>query len=95
MSTVTMREARGTSWMTPTLDGGFVEAHEEKAHAWRCDGCGLVWEKRWHAETCESRKHITSFEQGPYGVSRVENGKLVGNLKWYTRRAIRREKVGA
>ena len=93
MSNVTKREIAATEIMEPMLDGSFREATIDKSHNWRCDGCGLVWEKRWHAETCESRSHRASFEQGPYGVRYVENGRPVGDLKWYTRRAVRREKV--
>lgn len=95
MSTVTRREANPTAIMTPTLDGGYVEHTIEAAHAWRCDGCGLVWEKRWHAEACEERGHVPSFQQGPYGVKYVENGQPVGDLRYYQRSAIRREALAS
>jgi hypothetical protein len=90
---VTRCEERPSTFMTPLMDGGYAEHTAEQAHAWRCDGCGLVWEKRWHAETCTKRGHKTSFVQGPYGVRGVENGKLIGTPTYYTRRAIRREQV--
>jgi hypothetical protein len=46
VSTVTRREARPTEIMEPTIDGGYVEYTIDQAHAWRCNGCGLVWEKQ-------------------------------------------------
>ena len=94
MSTVTRREVSETSVMEPTLAGSYVETVLEQTHLWRCDGCGLVWEKRWHAQSCEERGHARSFDQGPYGVRYVENGRPVGNLRWYRRSAVRRERVG-
>jgi hypothetical protein len=93
MSNVTRREQAATEMMTATMSGNYEPHTLEYAHLWRCDGCGLVWQKRWHAETCEGRGHKTSFQQGPYGVQRVENGKAVGTLTYYTRQAVRREKV--
>jgi hypothetical protein len=92
MSKSTFVEASETAVMEPTITGTYVE-RTVKSALWRCEGCGLVWEKRWHAETCESRGHKDRFAQGPYGVQRMENGKLVGTLHWYERRAVRRDRV--
>ena len=92
MSSVTKRNPITTRWMTPLINGGFVEASEQ-AHEWRCDGCGLVWDKRNHAQDCEKRGHLAHWEAGPYGVTYVLNGVPQGNLRWYPRDAIRRERV--
>lgn len=93
MASVTRLEERPTAIMEPLMDGGFVESTIEHAHLWRCDGCGLVWQKRWHAETCAERGHKPSFEQGPYGVTHVVNGRLMGNPRYYTRSAVRRDRT--
>jgi hypothetical protein len=81
------------STMEPNAFGnGYVELTIEHKYAWRCDGCGLVWDRKWHAESCPSRNHATRWEQR-YG-GRVENGRHVGYTA-YTRAAIRRERVEA
>jgi hypothetical protein len=92
MSKVTMQGECTTDVMQPTMDGGYVQ-HSYNAKLWRCEGCGLVWDKKWYAETCESRGHIPTWEQGPYGVTHVSNGVPQGNLTYYTRQAVRRDKI--
>jgi hypothetical protein len=71
----------------------FVEKEIEN-YAYRCDSCGLVWDKRHRAEQCAARGHKSSFRDGPYGVSYVLNGVPQGrNIHYYTRTALRREKL--
>lgn len=89
MATPIRLERSATVVMEAYTDGSYHEYTVEGAHLWGCPICKLVWEKKWHAETCESRGHVSSFEQGPYGVARIENGRPVGNLHYYTRRAVR------
>lgn len=55
-----------TGVMEPMMDGSFRETSYE-GNLWRCEECGLVWDKKWYAETCAQREHATSFQQGPYG----------------------------
>lgn len=90
MSAVRMERA-STIVMEPHADGSYHEHTIQGAYLWKCSECGLVWEKKWHAESCTQRSHVESFEQGPYGVQGVVNGQPVGNLYWYTRRAVRRD----
>lgn len=92
MSNVTRQEKIETEAMEAHLSGDSVFYVEKlyTANAWRCDGCGLVWEKRHQAQECESRKHVTQFDQH-YGGT-VINGVHQGGSK-FTRYAIRREKV--
>jgi hypothetical protein len=92
MAVVTKLEKITKDSMVPTISGGFVE-QEYEGYAWRCEGCGLVWTRRSHAEQCESKGHVDHVVYGPYGVVAVENGKLVGEPKYYTHYAIRRDKV--
>jgi hypothetical protein len=92
MSTVTRRERIDgrAATMEPTLSGNYVELTIEHKYAWRCDGCGLVWERQWHAASCAERNHAPRWEQR-YG-GHVENGRHVG-FKAYPRVAMRREDV--
>lgn len=80
--------------MEAMLDGTWRE-RTTKGFSWQCADCGLIWEKRWHAETCgdNGRNHRASFEQGPYGITGTLNGVPQGNIKYYTRRAVGREKA--
>jgi hypothetical protein len=92
MAEITRLEKITKDSMVPTISGGFVE-QEFEGYAWRCEGCGLVWTRKGHAEQCESKGHEDHVVYGPYGVVAVENGKLVGEPKYYTHYAIRRDKV--
>ena len=80
--------------MSPMMDGSYQE-RTTKGFSWQCADCGLIWEKRWHAETCgdDGRNHHASFAQGPYGVTYVLDGVPQGNIKYYTRFAIGRGKA--
>lgn len=57
--------------------------------AWGCDSCGLIWEKKWHAESCSQHGHQPRFEQHYGGY--VVNGQHRGGTS-YTRHAIGRVK---
>jgi hypothetical protein len=57
-------------------------------YAWACDDCGLVWEKKWYAESCERRGHPKRFDQHYGGIT--ENGAHKGGTS-YTRFAIGRK----
>jgi hypothetical protein len=94
MSAVSRRERVQTGAMEPLLDGGYSERTYE-GFAWRCDGCGLVWEKRNQAEQCEGRGHTPAYQAGPYGRCWIENGQLRGSPTFYPRRALRRERLEA
>jgi hypothetical protein len=90
MSNVTQREQVEATMTEPLIDGGYQE-RTYRGFAWRCDGCGLVWEKRHQAQGCEGRNHQGRYEAGPYG-GYVENGRHVGG-RYYPRAALRREVV--
>ena len=92
MSKIAKRKKIETETSEPLLDGGYQTRSYEQ-FAWACLGCGLVWPRQSHAKGCEDRGHVTSFEDGPYGVTYIENGVPQGNPHYFTRRAIRREKL--
>ena len=94
-------QAKGWRTYRVDLDGigamdGEIECPEASTNGEvQCADCGLIWEKRWHAETCgdDGRNHHASFAQGPYGVTYVLDGVPQGNIKYYTRFAIGRGKA--
>jgi len=100
MSFVTVQESITTGVMQARLVGDSSVAYVEtdyQGNAWRCEGCGLVWEKRWYAETCDKRDHKPSFVQryfrpgsGPMGNATV-NGVYQGTVSEYTRQSLRRD----
>ena len=99
MSKVTIQEPILTGVMQAHVSDRSVTFAEAsyQGNAWRCEGCGLVWEKRWHAETCDKRDHRTSFVQqyfrpgpGPMGNAIVD-GVYQGKVLEYTRQSIRRD----
>jgi hypothetical protein len=84
--------------MEARLSGSDSLTYIEKTvsgNAHKCVECGLVWAKRWHAETCASRNHETAFVQRyaykPEGYA--TNGKVAWNS--YTRYALGRDKAEA
>jgi len=76
--------------MSPTLSGGYVEI-EYDGYAWKCDGCGLVWNRQGYASTCADRGHVEQFESQLYGVTHVINNVPQGRPHSFTRYALRRE----
>ena len=60
------------------------------ATTYACTGCGLVWERKWYAETCEERKHAVKFPQH-YGWKMNAYGKYFPT-QTFVRRAIARDK---
>ena len=60
-------------------------------HTYACLGCGLVWDRKWHAEQCEDRQHVTEWAQH-YG-GRTENNVYKPAQSW-PRVARGRVKVG-
>jgi len=90
MSTITRCEAAEISTMEPLIHGGFTESTYHGT-LWRCDRCGLVWTRRAQADGCERRGHVSSFEDGPYGVRALVNNVQVGDPHYFTRRAVRRD----
>lgn len=88
MSAVRQAERIETTIMEPLYDGGFREASARKC-AFVCQGCGLVWAIRWHAETCEQRRHAASWQQ-EYPKGPIVNGRP-SRIDSYPRVALRRE----
>jgi hypothetical protein len=89
---IEMGEEVDVELMEPLLDGTYAEA-TVKGHAWKCNECGRVWDRRWVASQCAGRGHSDTITFGPYGVRYVENGLPVGELKYYTHSCLRREKA--
>lgn len=79
--------------MEPRLSGDSISYDQKTVttSAYRCDGCGNIWAKRWYAETCGERGHRNSFDQKYYykaeGYTRT--GKI--NEVIYTRIRIGRD----
>jgi len=75
--------------MEPRVTGDSVSYIEKtiKGFAWMCEGCNLVWAKRWYAETCSDRNHKPEFEQHYGGY--IENGARKGGTS-YTRISLGR-----
>jgi hypothetical protein len=96
MSKITQLERTRVGTLGPLLEGGYVESSYQR-YLWRCDLCGLVWDRKDYAQGCAERGHRASFEQGPYVVATVENGESKpfrgGTLRYVTRRAVRRDRV--
>ena len=77
--------------MAPRISGDQVWYSEEEieARSYACLGesCGLIWDRKHHAEKCESKGHAPEWSQG-YG-GKVENGVYKPAVS-YVRRAIGR-----
>lgn len=95
MSKVSMLEKVTTAYMEPLISGDADVTYIERSYEgnlYRCEGCGRCWDKKWYAETCADRRHVDSFPQH-YGWKQLGNGRWVPTTT-YTRRALRRDKVG-
>ena len=55
-----------------------------QSNSYGCTGCGLVWDRKWYAEQCEDRNHVSKWEQRYGGI--VENN-IHKNYKAYQRNA--------
>ena len=82
--------------MEPHLSGDslwYTEETIQQAKPWRCNGCGNIWAKKWHAETCEEREHRKSFDQKyaykPEGYA-TPGSATFGQVRFnvYTRRIV-------
>ena len=62
--------------------GASVEWDEQsfEGHLWGCVGCGLVWDRKWHASDCEKRNHVVRWAQRYGGW--VENGVHKGGRSY-------------
>lgn len=88
----TRREMVDCPFMEPYQDGSFV-ATSKVGYAWRCDDCGLVWDRKHYAENCGRRQHVAHWRRG-YGATMILNG--VPNYKGFIEvDAIRRESLNA
>lgn len=76
--------------MEPLIDGDWRETNVEK-YAYQCTGCGLVWSREWHADTCRDRGHVSEWQQR-YTSGPVVNGRPT-HERFYPRIALRREAV--
>ena len=68
-----------------------IYAHRDiEATTYACTGCGLVWTRKWHAESCEEREHATRFPQH-YGWKANAYGKYFPS-QTFVRRAVARDR---
>jgi len=84
MEPIVRNLSAAAEWRHSTFEG----------HLWGCVGCGLVWDRKWHATNCEDRKHVARWEQRYGGIT--ENGVHKGG-RTYPRiaRGRRRDIVAA
>lgn len=80
--------------MEPRILGEDVYYSEKPVttHIYRCDGCGLLWNKRWYADTCGERKHISVWAQTYW--HRAPGFQTTGKVEpvHYPREAVGRDK---
>lgn len=87
-------EAVNTATMEPYLAGDGLEWHEEDitTRTWRCNTCGLVWDRRHRAVSCAQRGHVARFEDRyPYQIQTAYGPRVAYNT--YTRVALRRDRA--
>ena len=87
MSDIRLVEPIETEITEPDVNGGYYQRIVTK-WSYQCLGCGLVWPMKWHAETCESRKHVTRWMQH-YPKGPIVNGRP-SRVDSYPRSAIKR-----
>lgn len=92
MSNIKRCESVETTVMEPHISGKDLVYRETEVtkHAFQCLGCGLVWAIAWHAETCESRGHIATWQQ--MYCQGIENGKPI-NPRYFPRYALRHDPI--
>ena len=78
-----------TAMMEPRLSGQDVYYAEvdinNPSYACMDTACGLIWDRKHHAESCESRGHVSQWHQGYGGM--VEHG-IYKPAQTYPRTAI-------
>lgn len=92
MSAIRKLETVAHQIMEPHLSGDSLTYHEAEIEspAYQClaPNCGLVWAKKWHAETCEQHGHRPTWQQ--MYCQGVENGQPIKPV-YYPRYALRRD----
>tara|TARA_Y100000310_G_scaffold249788_1_gene255910 strand:- start:1552 stop:1848 length:297 start_codon:yes stop_codon:yes gene_type:complete len=88
MSEIVKLDVVETEMMEMRLSGEALNVSYEQvgiqANSYGCTGCGLVWDRKWYAEQCEDRNHVSKWEQRYGGI--VENN-IHKNYKAYQRNA--------
>ena len=88
-----------TTMMAPRFTGAELNVHwvheDIKPNSYGCTGCGLVWSRKWQAESCEERGHVSEFEQRYGGRFEQMLGGPERHIGYtaYTRYAIGRDKA--
>lgn len=95
MSTVTtLKDQVDYEVMEPRLSGDSISYSPKaiKTFLYRCNGCARIWNIRWHAQECEKRGHVASFDQ-VYRY-RAEGFQTTGRYgeNRYTRYSLGRDK---
>jgi len=62
VTTTMMETTNGETWHEKSIEVSLTA----------CSSCGLLWDRKWQAESCEKRGHVESFPQHYGGY--VENG---------------------
>jgi hypothetical protein len=77
----------------PALNVTYIEK-TISGNAWACEDCGLIWEKRWYADSCTKRGHALAFEQTYGGY--LEFGVHKGGARYtrYSQGRIEKSKKG-
>jgi hypothetical protein len=83
-------EAIQAAVMEMDQSGYFHEVGVAK-HAHQCLGCGLVWQIKWHADSCADRGHKSHWQQRYYSGA-IINGKPEYE-RFFDRVALRRESI--
>ena len=89
MSNIVKLNTVDSSMMEMRVSGHDMNVTYEEVHiqanTYACVGCGLVWDRKWYAETCEKRNHVSKWEQRYGGI--FENN-IHKNYRAYTRTAL-------
>ena len=88
MAAMRLNRRLETGNIEPDIFGNYQE-RSYVAYEWMCTDCGLVWTRKWHAETCAERKHVSHWLQR-YPKGPIVNGKP-SRVDEYPRDAIRRQ----
>ena len=87
VNTAVATKTKVTTTMMETNDGVSWHPKSIDVRLTACSSCGLTWDRKWQAQTCENRGHVKSFPQHYGGI--IENG-VYKPRSTYVRRAYGR-----
>ena len=80
-------DTKVTTTMMETSNGETWHSKDIEVSLTACSSCGLLWDRKWQAESCEERGHVESFPQHYGGY--VENDEYKPS-KTYIRKSYGR-----